>query len=220
MRPLPFKLYLIGDRHQTVERPLTQVIREAGKAGVQAVQFREKDLSFRAQFDLASAIHEVTKKLGMKLLINGRIDLCLALDADGVHLPIDGFPIGIARKILGREKLIALSCHNSEDIKKGEIEGADFAVLGPIYDTPSKRSYGLPLGLHSFKHIKKTSSIPIFAIGGIHRGRIKEVIEAGADGVAMISVIVSAKDVASQCRGILEDLEQLRNPIQTVSEIP
>lgn len=208
MRPFPFKLYLIGDRHQTGGRPLPQVIREAGKAGVQAVQFREKDLSLRAQFDLASAIREVTNQFGMKLLINGRIDLCLAIDADGVHLPINGFPIGMARKILGRKKLIALSCHNSKDVKKGEIEGADFAVLGPVYDTPSKRPYGSPIGLHTFERIKKTCSIPLFAIGGIDQDRIKAVFGTGADGVAMVSTIVSAKDVANRCRDILEDIEQ------------
>ncbi len=215
MPTLPFKLYLIGNRHQTGGRPLTQVIREAGKAGVQAVQFREKDLSLQAQFELASKIQKITKTLGMKLFINGRIDLCLALDADGVHLPVKGFPIEAARKILGKKKTIILSCHKYEDVKKGETEGADFAVLGPVYDTPSKRSYGLPLGLKAFKEVKKNCSIPLFAIGGIDRTRLKAVFEAGADGVAMISAIVSANDVEKKSRSILENIAQFSKPTHT-----
>src|SRR5581483_1483921 len=103
MPAVDFKLYLIGDRNQTVGRPLPEIIREAGRAGVSAVQFREKDLSPRDQLALASQIATVTKALGMKLLINDRIDLCLALDAEGVHLPSSGFPIGVARRMLGQK---------------------------------------------------------------------------------------------------------------------
>lgn len=206
---LQFKLYLIGDRQQTIGRTLLQAVREAGEAGVSVVQFREKDLSLRKQFELASEMRDITLQLGMKLLINSRVDLCLALDADGVHLPSTGFPIQVARTMLGVEKLIACSCHNYEDVKKAELEGADFAVLGPIYDTPSKRSYGPPLGLGTFKDVKEKTKIPLFAIGGIGLGCLKEVFEKGADGVAMISAILSAEDVKNQCLLLLEEIERV-----------
>ena len=205
----PFKLYLVGNRHQTLGRPLTQVLREAGEAGVSAVQFREKDLSLRAQFDLALEIRALTKQFGMKLIINGRVDLCMALDADGVQLPANGFPLVSARKMLGKDRLIGLSCHSEADVQKASHEGADFAVLGPVYDTPSKRKYGAALGLEAFRKIRELTSLPLFAIGGIDQDCLKAVFEADADGVALISAIISAKNVGDACRGFLEKIEQL-----------
>lgn len=209
MPAVDFKLYLIGDRNQTVGRPLSQIIRKAGEAGVTAVQFREKDLPLRNQLQLASEIAAVTKQLGMKLLINDRIDLCLALDAEGVHLPSSGLPVGAARKILGEKKWIGVSCHSLEDVQRSEAEGADFAVLGPVYDTLSKRPYGAPLGLDYFKKAKEATAIPLFAIGGITQNRLKEIFAAGADGVAMISTIVAAKDVFERSRALLDEINRL-----------
>lgn len=209
MPAVDFKLYLIGDRNQTGGRPLSQIIREACEAGVAAVQFREKDLSLRDQLQLASEIAAVTKQRGMKLLINDRIDLCMALDAEGVHLPASGLPVGVARKILGDKKWIGVSCHSLEEVQAAEGEGADFAVLGPIYDTPSKRTYGAPLSLDYFKKARGATSIPLFAIGGVTQSRLKEVFKAGANGVAMISTIVSAKDVFKRSRALLDEINRL-----------
>ncbi|HZR46580.1 MAG TPA: thiamine phosphate synthase [Candidatus Manganitrophaceae bacterium] len=209
MPAVDFKLYLIGDRNQTVGRPLPEIIREAGRAGVSAVQFREKDLSPRGQLALASQIATVTKALGMKLLINDRIDLCLALDAEGVHLPSSGFPIGVARRMLGPKKWIGVSCHSREEVQRAEAEGADFAVLGPVYETPSKRRYGAPLGLDYFKKVREATSLPLFAIGGVAQDRLREVFAAGADGVAMISTIVSAREVFQRSRALLEEINRL-----------
>lgn len=209
MPAVDFKLYLIGDRNQTVGRPLPLIVREAGRAGVSAVQFREKDLSPRDQLALASEVAAVTKALGMKLLINDRIDLCLALDAEGVHLSSSGFPAGLARKMLGPKKWIGVSCHSLEEVQRAEAEGADFAVLGPVYDTPSKRRYGAPLGLDYFKKVKGSTSIALFAIGGLTQSRLGDVFAAGADGVAMISTIVSAREVFRQSRALLDEIDRL-----------
>lgn len=209
MPPVDFKLYLISDRTRAADRPLSQIVREAGEAGVAAVQFREKDLPLREQLRLASEISAVTKRLGMKLMINGRIDLCLALDAEGIHLPSSGFPVGIARALLGEKRWIGVSCHRLEEVRKAEEEGADFALLGPIYDTPSKRRYGPPLGLDRLRAVKQATSIPLFAVGGVDQSRIKEVFEAGADGVAMIAAILSAEDVRRRCSDLLNEIDAL-----------
>jgi thiamine-phosphate pyrophosphorylase len=209
MPAVDFKLYLIGDRNQTVGRPLSHIIREAGRAGISAVQFREKDLSLRKQLTLASEIAAVTKALGMKLFINDRIDLCLALDAEGVHLSSSGIPVGVARKMVGAKKGIGVSCHSLEEVQRAEAEGADFAVLGPVYETPSKRRYGAPLGLDYFKKVKEKTSLPLFAIGGVSQSRLREVFAAGADGVAMISTIVSAKEVFERSRALLNEIDRL-----------
>lgn len=200
-----FKLYMVTDRHQTAARPLLQVIEAAASAGVSAIQFREKDLSPRKQFDLAMKIKKITDHYGVRLMINDRVDLCLALDAAGVHLPSRGMPLDGVRSLLGHEKVIAVSCHALSELKKAESLGADFAVLGPIYDTPSKRPYGAPLGLSLFKQAKSETQLPLVAIGGINKSRLSEVFSAGADGVAMISEISTANDVQARCHELLQD---------------
>lgn len=185
------------------------MLREAGEAGVAAFQFREIDLSLRAQFELASEIRALTRQFGMKLIINGRVDLCLALDADGVQLPVNGFPIASARKMLGKDRLIGLSCHSEADVRKACNERADFAVLGPVYDTPSKRKYGPALGLDTFRKIREQTKTPLFAIGGMNLSRLDAVFKAGADGVALISAISSAKNVKNVCRDFLDNIDKL-----------
>ncbi len=207
MATVDFKLYFIGDRHQTNGRPLTDVIRAAAEAGVSAFQFREKDLSPRVQFDLATEIRTLTKEYKMKFLINDRVDLCLSIDADGVHLPASGLPVNVARTLLGDKKLIAVSCHSEKEVKNAEAMGANFAVLGPIYDTPSKRPYGLPLTLDTFRAIKRQTTLPLFAIGGINSSRVDNVFAAGADGIAIISNITRASNVKHHCQNLLKKID-------------
>ncbi len=206
-----FNLYLITDRHKTSGRPLPEVIQAAGKAGVQAVQFREKDLSLREQLALATQTQQITRQYGMKLFINDRVDLCLAINADGVHLPSTGLPIRVVRKMLGARKEIGISCHSLNDVLHAEAEGADFALLGPIYDTPSKREYGSPLGIDYFRQVKQATSIPLFAIGGVGDKQLAEVFGAGADGVAMVSHIMGASNVGERCRAILDAIKTRQN---------
>ncbi|MBI3802343.1 MAG: thiamine phosphate synthase [Nitrospirae bacterium] len=209
MPSIDFKIYLIGDRTQTSGRPLSQVIREAGRAGIRAIQFREKDLPLRAQLQLASEIRSVAKQQRMQFFVNDRIDLCLALDAEGIHLPSSGLPVAVAREMLGGSKRIGVSCHSLEEVQRAEFEGADFAVLGPIYETPSKRPYGPPLGIDLFRKVRRSTAIPLFAIGGVDRLRLKELFEAGADGVAMISAILSSSDVYQASQALIEEMDRL-----------
>jgi len=206
MRPIDFNLYLICDRKQIAPKPLTDFIEEAAQAGVSAVQLREKDLPLLHQMELAQAVQHVTKRYGMKLFINDRLDICLAIDADGVHLPASGIPAFVARNILGDRKWIGVSCHTWTEVRRAEEEGADFALLGPVYDTPSKRSFGPPLGVSAFQQIGLATRIPLFAVGGIRKERIAHVISARARGVALISEVASAPDVQACCRELLQEL--------------
>ncbi len=207
---IDFNLLLITDRKGSVpcentgERPLTDIIMEAGEAGVRAIAFREKDLPLQEQMTIAIQIQKITKQLGMKLFINDRVDICMAIDADGVHLPSTGLPISVVRKMLGRNKVIGISCHSLEDVMQAESEGADYALLGPVYDTPSKRPYGKPIGIDYFKKVRHATAVPLFAVGGIKKANIAEVMKAGASGVAMISEIMAAKNVKEKCRIITE----------------
>ncbi len=207
MSRVGFSLYLVTDRKQTSGRPLLEVVAECLDAGVRAVQLREKDLTTRELFGLGTELRELTRRYGTALLINDRIDVALALDADGVHLPGHSFPAESARKIVGPKMLIGASVHNVTEAEEAEAGGADFIVFGPIFETPSKRPYGPPQGLDALRAVRQTVSLPLFAIGGITPGRVRAVKEAGADGVAAISALLGAPHPGRATRDFLKELE-------------
>lgn len=194
-------------------RDLKEVIADAVKGGIRGVQLREKDLSTRELLRLAEELREITDKAGARLLINGRIDICLAVEADGVHIGKDSIPADIARNILGQERIIGVSTHSLSEAKEAEEQGADFISLGPIYYTKSKAQYGSPLGTDVIKNVKQRIDIPIFAIGGIRIDNIGPQVEAGAYGIAMISAIMSARDIshaAEECINKIKSFKENR----------
>jgi len=207
MSRVDFSLYLITDRRLTAGRPLLSVLERALSAGVKAVQLREKDLDTRSLVELAGEVLSLTRKHGAVLFINDRVDLVIALGADGVHLRSDSMPVQAARRVLGPNRLIGTSVHSVEEALKAETDGSDFAVLGPVYDTPSKRVHGTPIGLRVLEEASQHSHIPIFAIGGISLPRVQEVRRAGARGVALISAILLAEDVQSATCFLLHALQ-------------
>ena len=193
-RVLP-KLYLLTDRHHTLHRPLSSVITEAVDAGVRMVQIREKDLQTRGLTSPCQQLFPPIKHQPGVILLNDRTDLVLALGADGVHLRTDSLPVSVARRLLGPGHLIGISTHSVAEARAAEAEGADFIVLGPIFDTPSKRVYGPPLGIQVLQKTSRTLRIPIYAIGGITPIRIPDVLSSGAYGVAVISSIFQAPSI-------------------------
>lgn len=196
-------LYVITDRHQTLGRPLEEIIREAIKGGARAFQLREKDLSAKELFELGSRLLRVTRKGGAKLLINDRVDVALALGADGVHLAQSSLSPRRVRRFLQKGMQLGVSCHSLVEAIEAEEGGADFITLGPIFHTLSKARYGPPLGPGIINEARKKVSIPIFALGGIKASNVVEVMACGADGVAVISAIMGAKDVAQAVRELL-----------------
>lgn len=204
-RVLP-KLYLLTDQHQTLHRPLSSVITEAVDAGVRMVQIREKDLKTRELTSLCRQLCPLIKHHHGTILLNDRIDLVLALGADGVHLRTDSLPVSVARRLLGTERLIGASTHSVEEARVAEAEGADFIVLGPIFDTPSKRAYGPPLGIQTLQKTRRSLHLPIYAIGGITPIRIPDVLSAGAYGVAVISSILQSPSIPDTTRELLARL--------------
>jgi thiamine-phosphate pyrophosphorylase len=206
MPPVDFSLYLVTDRHQTAGRPLKSLLVEALAAGVRAVQVREKDLSTR---DLLALTHEAQALIGSTgghLLINDRVDIALASGADGVQLRADSLPVLVARRLLGSSRLIGVSTHSAEDVVRAEEDGADFVVLGPIYETRSKVRYGKPIGLAVLAEATRRARIPIFAIGGVTASRVAELRTAGAAGVAVISAVLAADAVGESTRTLIDAL--------------
>ncbi|MBI3754141.1 MAG: thiamine phosphate synthase [Deltaproteobacteria bacterium] len=206
---LYFTLYLITDRHRTNGRPLAEVVEAALQAGAKAVQLREKDLSGKELFELARRMRELTNQYGARLFINGRLDIALAVEADGVHLGQKSFSANDVKQFLENASrithhtsrlLIGVSTHSRAEAKKSEEEGADFITFGPIFYTPSKAEYGEPLGIEAIKNIKTEIKIPVFAIGGIKKENVKDVMQKGADGIAVISAVIAAEDAGKAVR--------------------
>ncbi len=193
-------LYLITDRHLTGQRPLTEAVADALQGGIRAIQLREKDLSPRALLVLAAEVRALANGAHAVVLINDRIDVMLAVEADGVHLRTDSLPTRAVRRILGPEKLIGVSTHSIEEVRRAADEGADFVTFGPVFETSSKTRYGPPRGLAALTEVCRESGVPVYALGGITSDRIAAVVGAGAYGVAMISGIIAARDIQSAAR--------------------
>jgi len=193
---IDLKLYLITDRKLfKAQCSLCLAIEDALKAGVKVIQLREKDLPTRELLNMTYMMRDLTEQYNARLFINDRADIALAVGADGVHLGQNNIPAHAVRKISGNKLLIGVSTHGIDEAIEAEKDGADFITLGPIYRTPSKMEYGESIGIKTLKEVRAIVSIPIFAIGGIKLDKVKEVTEAGADGVALISAILTAENI-------------------------
>lgn len=188
-------LLVITDRRATGGRSLAEVIRAALEGGARLVQLREKDLEGGKLYELASELRDLTRQFGARLFVNDRIDVALASSADGVVLPADSFPTDVARRLLGPDRLIARSTHSPTEVERAAEEGCDFALFGPVHATPSKAAYGEPQGLEALR-LAARAAIPVYAIGGITPDNAREVIAAGATGVAVIRAVLAADDPA------------------------
>lgn len=205
MDQLGFRLYLITDRAASTRRPL-EVVEECLGAGLRAVQLREKDLEVRALLALAEPLREATRRRGARLLINDRVDVALAVGADGVQRTHTSLPVAALRGITPPGFLIGASAHSTAEAREAATEGADFVVFGPVYDTPSKRRYGPPQGLAALEAAAAATPRPLLAVGGITPERVREVRAAGAAGVAVIGAVYGAARPADATKAFLDVL--------------
>lgn len=186
--PLP-RVYVVTDRHQIGEADFPWVLENLLSQGTLMLQLRERDLPTRTLLKYAHPLSRLAHKHRVPLLINDRVDIVQAVGAHGVHLRGNSLPIRAVRESLGPHRIIGSSVHSVDEAVQREQEGADFVVLGPIYDTPSKLAYGKPIGLAVLEEANRRCKIPIFAIGGIELSRVEEIKKAGAYGVAVISSV-------------------------------
>jgi len=203
-----FDLYLVTDRTQTRGRDLLAVLEQTLQGGVRAVQLREKDLSASELFVLAEKTRKLCQRYDALLFVNDRVDVALAVEADGVQLGAASIPIEAARELLGPRKIIGASTHSLGEANEAVQHGADFILFGPVYFTPSKASYGSPQGLEALKKIVEKISLPVYAIGGIKLDNIEDVRRTGVRGVALISAVMSAKNPAEATQNILSQLRR------------
>ena len=203
---IDFNLYLITDRRQTRGRDLSTVVQQALQGGVRAVQLREKDLPADELHRLADEFRRITSQYGAKLLINERADIARDVHADGVHLPESGISVGAARKIIGPERLIGVSCHSLDSAKSAQKSGADFITFGPVFFTPSKAVYGNPVGLERLAETSSALNIPVFGLGGINGSNMLQVMATGAYGIALISAVMNAEQPLVAAADMLKTL--------------
>jgi thiamine-phosphate pyrophosphorylase len=178
-------------------RRLLALIRSAVESGITLVQLREKDLSGRALHELASAAAQIARGSATRILVNDRADIARASGCDGVHLTTRSLDTAVVRRAFGEEFLIGVSAHTPAEAHAARDGGADFAVFGPVFDTPSKRAYGASLGTESLREATRAlAPFPLVALGGVDEENAAEVLRAGAAGVAGIRLFADGQNLA------------------------
>ena len=186
------QLYLVTDRDLLRGRNLQDVILEAVAGGVTMVQLREKHTCTRDFVTLAQQLKALLATKHIPLIINDRIDVALAVDADGVHIGQSDMPYAIARRLLGNDKIIGLSVENFDDILVANKLDVDYVGISPVFATPTKNDTAAPFGLEGLRKAVKLSAHPTVAIGGMNETTVGDVMRCGTHGVAVVSAIIAA----------------------------
>jgi len=200
-------LYAILDPEQTKGRAPESVLRDLLDGGAAILQLRVKTMAPSDFFQLAQRARAETRARGCKLIVNDRVDIALACDADGVHLGQDDLPLAVGRQLMGT-KIVGISTHDIEQAQEAELNGADYIGFGPMFGTTTKNTGYAARGIDMLRQIRAAVKLPIVAIGGINEQNVKQVWQAGADSAAIISDILGADDPAAKVRRIAS----LRNP--------
>lgn len=200
--------YLVTDSGLSKKGTLSDV-ENAVAAGCRIVQYREKAGSTK---DMILEAAQIKTLCGSKaiFLVNDRVDVALAVDADGVHIGQDDMPIDMARQLLGPEKIIGLTVHNLEEALEAERSGADYVGLSPIFDTSTKKDAGGGIGPESIRFVKDAISIPVVAIGGINKENCVSVVQGGADSLVAISAVVCSDDVRRETRNFIDNIRKTK----------
>ncbi|MEY4529004.1 MAG: Thiamine-phosphate synthase, partial [Nitrospirota bacterium] len=175
--------------------PLRDALTQSARAGVRIVQYRNKTASMKEAYSEALPLRKLASELGVLFIVNDRCDLAQAVDADGVHLGQGNLPLELARKVMGPDKLIGISTHNSEQVRTASAGKPDYLGFGPIFKPGSKQDHDPVVGIEGLRIIRALTSLPVFAIGGITVENVGGVMQAGANGVAVISAILKAPDI-------------------------
>lgn len=207
---IDYTLYLVTDRDLSRGRSTLDIVRAAVRGGVSCVQLREKTAATREFIQEARSIQAFLKTRQVPLIINDRLDVALAIGADGVHLGQQDMPLAMARAIAGNAMIIGISVECTADAVAAERGGADYLGVSPIFDTPTKTDTAPVLGLKGLQRIRQAVSLPLVAIGGLNRHNAAAIIQNGADGVAVVSAIVAADDPRQAATTLRETIHRAR----------
>lgn len=202
-----YSLYLCTDRSLMTAPTLEQAVNDAIKGGCTVIQLREKQTTTREFYSLALSIKRITEYYQIPLIINDRLDIAAAVNAEGVHLGQKDLPADIARAVLGEEKIIGVSANNLQDAIQAEIDGADYIGVGAMFSTLTKTDTK-PVTIEKLKEIRSAVKVPIVAIGGIKRSNITQLNGTGINGVAVVSAIIGSNNITTAAK----ELKALFNP--------
>ncbi|MGE5543887.1 MAG: thiamine phosphate synthase [Bacillota bacterium] len=202
--PVDYSLYLVTDPYLVGTKDFYTSVRKALEGGVTLLQVREKDASSRDFYTRGLRLKEIANEFGVPLIVNDRVDIALAIDADGVHIGQDDLPLEVVRQLLGPDKILGYSVSNLEEARYGQRMGADYLGAGPLYATSSKPDAVSPIGIEGIATIKQGVKIPVIGIGGVTAYNLSQVKSTGIDGIAVISAILSREDTFRAARELRE----------------
>lgn len=202
------RLYLVTNRYQDSLQSFLEKIETACRSGVTIVQLREKNLTTNQYYQLAKQVKEITDAYQVPLIIDDRLDVCLAVDAAGLHIGDDELPVSVARKVLGPEKILGVTAKTVKRALEAEEEGADYLGTGAIFPTTTKENAPITL-ISTLKTICQRVAIPVVAIGGLTSENIDQLIGTGIAGVAVVRDLMQAEDIETKTQAFLTKLDDI-----------
>ncbi|MDR1748768.1 MAG: thiamine phosphate synthase [Spirochaetaceae bacterium] len=212
MKPeIDYTLYLVTDRELMSSATIEENVEQAIRGGCTLVQLREKKASSRCFYETALRVRQITRRMGVPLIINDRADIAAAVDADGVHVGQEDMPPEAVRKIIGPDRILGVSAGTLDEALTAERDGADYLGIGAMYATGTKTDAALT-GMDELRDIRRRIKLPIVAIGGINKETVLSFAGTGIDGIAVVSAIVSRPDVETAARELKALFIKRRNP--------
>ena len=202
------KLYLVTNRYQDSLESFLEKVEMACRSGVTIIQLREKNLTTHQYYQLAKHVKEITDAYQVPLIIDDRLDVCLAVDAAGLHIGDDELPVSVARKVLGPEKILGVTAKTVKRAFEAEEAGADYLGTGAIFPTTTKENAPITL-ISTLKTICQTVAIPVVAIGGLTSENIDQLIGTGIAGVAVVRDLMQAEDIEAKTQAFLTKLDDI-----------
>jgi thiamine-phosphate pyrophosphorylase len=197
---LDFDLYPVTSEKLSGGRTNLEVLEAFLDGGASIVQLREKELDDRSFYEMATAFRRRTREAKATFIVNDRVDICVAVDADGVHLGQGDLPIPVARRLLGPERIIGVSTHSVDEALRAAAQGADYINVGPIYPTTTKEHSGPSVGVDLFREVSQKVRLPITVMGGIKLDNLDPLLTAGARRIAVVTAVVTARDISEAVR--------------------
>lgn len=202
------KLYLVTNRYQDSLESFLKKVETACRSGVTIIQLREKNLTTNQYYQLAKQVKEITDAYQVPLIIDDRLDVCLAVDAAGLHIGDDELPVSVARKVLGPEKILGVTAKTVKRALEAETSGADYLGTGAIFPTTTKENAPITL-ISTLKTICQTVAIPVVAIGGLTSENIDQLVDTGIAGVAIVRDLMQAEDIEAKTQAFLTKLDDI-----------
>lgn len=202
------KLYLVTNRYQDSLESFLEKVETACRSGVTIIQLREKNLTTNQYYQLAKQVKEITDAYQVPLIIDDRLDVCLAVDAAGLHIGDDELPVSVARKVLGPEKILGVTAKTVKRALEAETSDADYLGTGAIFPTTTKKNAPITL-ISTLKTICQTVAIPVVAIGGLTSENIDQLIGTGIAGVAVVRDLMQAEDIEAKVHAFLTKLDDI-----------